>query len=511
MRSLLPFAILIVFGVLSLITRQLWLFIIPAIFVGIILIWPSRNKEGEESTEEVEYESSEEEKEKMKDYADAFPSTSYKSEQDQDDDFDFEDDEDIFADIDLDFDDDDFDEDLEKEDSKDYSPSLENDLAASDDLSDSLEDELQEEFEEFIVEPEEKKENKESKKETNEDEFDFNDLLFDEVMNDTEVNPQVDSIEPTLSNAFIEDDDNDGDINLFIPENFVKEDEKDKGLDEIKEKALKDLDNLIGMDDLKAEIKRVVKFLEVEKKRELAGKKTKPITLHMVFTGDAGTGKTTVARIIGELLKGIGILESGHFIETDRSGLVASYVGQTGEKTKELVQQAMGGVLFIDEAYALANGGKDDFGQEAIDTLIKEMEDYRDKFVCILAGYDEDMKHLFSKNQGFESRVRYHFHFPNYTVDELVELTLLMMKGMDMKPTDEAKEKIRQYLERKAEKDGYVKGNGRTVRNLIDEIHVNQNNRISDTGIDDFDTVLTEDIPSIEEKESEEMLELLLN
>ena len=195
-----------------------------------------------------------------------------------------------------------------------------------------------------------------------------------------------------------------------------------------------ELNGLVGLNDIKSDVEDLVGLVKMQKLRESKGLKTVPVSLHLVFTGNPGTGKTTVARILAEIYKEIGVLKSGQLIEVDRSGLVAGYVGQTAIKTQEKINEAIGGVLFIDEAYTLAKEGND-YGQEAIDTILKAMEDRRNDFVVIVAGYSEPMHNFINSNPGLKSRFNKYFYFADYSGPELIEIFDRMCKKFDYKLT----------------------------------------------------------------------------
>lgn len=254
-----------------------------------------------------------------------------------------------------------------------------------------------------------------------------------------------------------------------------------KELESIKTSASEKLQNLIGLHDLKIEVQRILNTIVIDNLRFQNGLSPEKTKMHMVFYGPPGTGKTTVARIMGEFLKGAGVLSNGHFIEASRSDLVAGYIGQTALKTKDLIAKAMGGILFIDEAYSLASDDKSSFGKEALDTLIKEMEDHADNLVVILAGYRNEMDKLMNLNEGLRSRIPYHFDFPHYSAAELYEMALIQLKQRDtLIPSEEASKSLQLYIHRKVEENnGYIDGDGRWIRNITQEIRTNQANRLS--------------------------------
>ena len=260
-------------------------------------------------------------------------------------------------------------------------------------------------------------------------------------------------------------------------------DAKDEEPKEPEEDPMETLDKLIGLDTIKSDVKELTNFVKIQKTRKDAGLKSVPVSLHLVFTGNPGTGKTTVARIISKLYKNIGVLSKGQLVETDRSGLVAGYVGQTAIKTQELIKKAMGGVLFIDEAYALSQ--KDDaFGQEAIDTILKAMEDHRDDLVVIVAGYTEPMEKFINSNPGLKSRFNKYIEFPDYTIDELMDIFDMNCKKYDYVIEDDTKQHVKELIsQRKLASNGNF-ANAREIRNLFEEIITNQASRIA--GIEDL-------------------------
>ena len=213
------------------------------------------------------------------------------------------------------------------------------------------------------------------------------------------------------------------------------EPEPEKSLDEL----LAELDSLIGLADVKAEIHRQVAVLRVEGLRTKAGLKSATITRHLVFVGNPGTGKTTVARLVGGIYRALGLLSTGQLVEVDRSELVAGYLGQTAIKTAEVVTSATGGVLFIDEAYSLAG---DQYGTEAVDTLVKEMEDKRDDLVLIVAGYPDPMVVFIAQNPGLASRFRTTIEFADYTDEELLAIFLRLAESADYDVPEEARERF---------------------------------------------------------------------
>ena len=231
--------------------------------------------------------------------------------------------------------------------------------------------------------------------------------------------------------------------------------------------CLAELHTLIGQDAIKTEVERLIRFLEVQKARRELDLKNASFSLHMVFSGNPGTGKTTIARIVAKILAALGVLTKGHLIETDRLGLVGQYVGHTAKKTDEIIRQSLDGILFIDEAYALV-AEKDAFGQEAIDTLVKRMEDYRDRLVVIVAGYPADMEEFMGSNPGLSSRFTLHFDFPDYSAAELLKILHLFCTANEYQLAADAESELIASLEAELRRGAKGFGNGRYVRNLFE-------------------------------------------
>ena len=242
-----------------------------------------------------------------------------------------------------------------------------------------------------------------------------------------------------------------------------------------------DLKELIGLKSIKHDVLELTDFRKIQKMRADSGMKTVPVSNHLVFTGNPGTGKTTVARILARLYKKIGVLSKGQLVETDRSGLVAGYVGQTALKTQKKIEEAMGGVLFIDEAYSLAQGSSQgtDFGQEAVDTLLKAMEDHRDEFIVIAAGYTKPMETFIHSNPGLKSRFNKFIEFPDYTIDELMQIFELNLKKYQYTAKEEVLGEVKQLIMLNKAQNLENFANARAVRNLFENIITNQARRIS--------------------------------
>ena len=278
----------------------------------------------------------------------------------------------------------------------------------------------------------------------------------------------------------------DEDVDLFADSNVdykaaqrnstITADSKNgRGMKAVMEK----LDGLIGLGRVKSEVKQLTSFIKIQRKREEHGLKIAPVTYHCVFTGNPGTGKTTVARILADIFRELGVVKKGHLVETDRSGLVAEYVGQTAVKTNKVIDSALDGVLFIDEAYTLVQGGDRDYGGEAIATLLKRMEDDRERLVVVLAGYTDEMKKFINSNPGLQSRFSRYIEFPDYTANELASIFLKCADENQYVCNEDVRASIVDVMKIAVQNKDSSFGNARYVRNLFEKAIQRQAVRLS--------------------------------
>lgn len=276
---------------------------------------------------------------------------------------------------------------------------------------------------------------------------------------------------------------------LLSHKGTVKEKESDnKTIDE----SLEELNALIGLDEVKKDVNSIVNLMRVLKIREERGMKQPSVSKHLVFSGNPGTGKTTVARMLGNIYYSLGVLSKGHLVEVDRSGLVSGYIGQTATKVAEVVNSAMGGILFIDEAYTLtANKGEGDFGQEAVDTLLKAMEDNRENLVVIVAGYTNLMEEFLNSNPGLRSRFNKFIEFQDYTPKQLLDITKMTAAGQDYVLSEAAKQRTLEYFEARCANKPANFANAREARNFLERAIANQAGRIVKLDNVDKDIIMT--------------------
>jgi hypothetical protein len=318
----------------------------------------------------------------------------------------------------------------------------------------------------------------------------------DEEANDNNGEKDADEVVPILKEVTANEQPvkNEDLPKVAVPEPIpFKEEDRKKRLDEL----VGELEALVGLEEVKNEVNSLINLINIRQLRKKKGLPSPDMSYHMVFTGSPGTGKTTVARLIASIYKELGVLSKGGLIEVDRSGLVAGYVGQTALKVTEVVNKALGGVLFIDEAYSLSSpGAANDFGGEAIDTLVKLMEDHRDDLVVIVAGYTKEMNDFLQANTGLVSRFNKFIEFKDYNEDELIAIMYSMASKMEMKLEDSALEKLRTYLSGMNENAKRLFGNARGIRNLFEKMLVGQANRLSgipEPTIEDLSIIKAED------------------
>ena len=272
----------------------------------------------------------------------------------------------------------------------------------------------------------------------------------------------------------------------------------DGGSNEI-QPVIDELNALVGLKEIKKLVHEIYAYVEIQKRRQKEKLFNEPQALHMIFKGNPGTGKTTVARIIGKLLKAAGILPKGHLVEVERADLVGEYIGHTAQKTRDMLKKSKGGVMFVDEAYSLARGGDKDFGKEAIDALVKGMEDHKDSLVVVLAGYQEEMDLFLESNPGLRSRFPIHLSFPDYTTDDLMEIADLMLHKKEYQLNLPAREELRRIVNLKSSSHKHS-GNARLVRNMVEKSIRQQAVRLialENTTRDELMTIIREDIVAV--------------
>lgn len=260
------------------------------------------------------------------------------------------------------------------------------------------------------------------------------------------------------------------------------------------EEIRKELNDLVGLAPVKEYVFGLADNIQVQQRRAAAGLKTASLSMHMIFTGNPGTGKTTIARLVAKYLKAIGALKGGQLVEVSRGDLVGRYTGHTAPLTNSVIQSALGGVLFIDEAYSLYRGEQDSFGLEAIDTLVKGMEDHRDELVVILAGYTKEMETFLTANSGLASRFPNRIEFPDYTADELLDITNVLARGKGYRLAESCMGPLRGYYERRQAEDARTAGNGRLARNTLEKAIFNQSRRLVAEPAAELDVILPSDL-----------------
>jgi len=260
--------------------------------------------------------------------------------------------------------------------------------------------------------------------------------------------------------------------------------------------AFGDLERLIGLKEVKRTLAEVTAYTVIQKKRGEVNLKRCPTVLHMIFKGNPGTGKTTVARILGRIFNDLGILTKGHIVEVERADLVGEYIGHTAQKTREMLKKSFGGIMFVDEAYTLAQGGEKDFGKEAIATIVKAMEDSRDNIIVILAGYSKEMDQFLRSNPGLRSRFPIQIDFTDYDSEELFQIALQMYSERDYELSSRFRWKLKSFLNDFVKNRHPYSGNARYVRNLVEKsirlqalriIDYNNHNRKNLSTIEEFD------------------------